>query len=133
MLKIERRPAGSGGEPPISTNLKTRRAWFAVLYALATFVVQAAHDHGPRISGSAAVGLPSCDDPRPHFAGHSAPEVLPGELHCLACQFRAEHQVDSSTWDALSVPSRRLVTLVTVHSGFPSAQSRPPCRAPPLA
>jgi hypothetical protein len=132
-LKIDRRLAGLGGEPPISPHVKTRRAWFAVLYVLATFVVQASHDHGPRISGSAAVGLPSCDDPRPHFAGHSAPEVLPGEVHCLACQFRADHQVDSSTWDALAIPARPLVTLVTLHSPAPAALSLPPCRAPPLA
>jgi hypothetical protein len=120
-------------DPRIGRTLKIRRAWFAVLYALATFVAQGLHDHGPRTSGSAAVGLPSCDDSRPHFAGHTAPELLPGDLHCLACQFRTEHQADSATWDLLSTPARRLATLSFPLGPIPSAVSRPACRAPPLA
>jgi hypothetical protein len=117
----------------IDRPLKTRRAWISLLYVLATVVAQGLHDHGPRTEGSAAVGLPSCNDPHPHFAGHGAPEVLRGDLDCLACQFRAEHQADATTSVALPIPARRLATVFAAPRVQEAASSRPICRGPPLA
>lgn len=115
--------------------MNARRAWLALVYGLATLVVQCVHDHGGRGDESAkpAVGLAGCDDPRPHYAGHGAPELRPGDLHCPACGFRDAPAVDSSVPPGFSAVVARLspAERVAAPPTRPTRGNAP--RAPPLA
>jgi hypothetical protein len=114
--------------------VRSRRFFLALLYGLATLVAQGLHDHGGERRGeAAAVGLAGCEDPRPHFSGHGAPELKPVDLNCLACQFRGDHQAEASRVEVCSTPTRRLTILVAVPRPVPGALSQSTCRGPPLA
>ncbi len=119
--------------PSRSIALNARRSWIALIYGLATLLAQSLHDHGERTPEPPAVGLAGCDDPRPHFAGHGAPEIRLGDLHCPACQFRADHQ--SGTSRSLPAPTvvARRSPLGTLPIGVVSLLSRPTQRGPPFA
>jgi hypothetical protein len=112
---------------------RMRHLWLALLYGLATLVVQAGHQHGARLSGPEAVAQPGCDDPRPHYASHGAPELIRGELHCPACQFRAEHHAGASRPTSISVVVARPLAFADSPRLRPAATSRPTSRGPPLA
>jgi hypothetical protein len=112
---------------------RKRHLWFAILYGLATLVVQVGHDHGARRTGPEVVAEPGCDDPRPHYASHGAPELIRGDLHCPACQFRAEHQAGADRPTAVSVATQRLATPFDSPRLRPASTSWPRSRAPPLA
>lgn len=112
---------------------RKRHFWFAILYGLATVVVQVGHDHGVRQSGPEVVAEPGCDDPRPHFASHVAPELIRGDLHCPACQFRAEQQAGADSPAVVSVASGRLATPFDSPQLRPASTSTSRSRAPPLS
>ena len=112
---------------------RLRHLGLAFLYGLATLVVQVGHDHGARLSGPEAIAQPGCDDPRPHYASHGAPELIRGDLHCPACQFRAEHQAGASRPTSIAVVVARQVTFADSPRLRPAASSRPTSRGPPLS
>jgi hypothetical protein len=112
---------------------RTRHLWFALIYGLATLMVQVGHDHGARLDGPEPVALPGCNDPNPHYAGHGAPELIRGDLHCPACQFRAENQAAESRPCDRSVAVRRLAVPDATPRLRSAALERPTSRGPPLA
>jgi hypothetical protein len=111
---------------------RVRHLWFAVAYGLATLVVQV-HHHDAHADGPATVHQAGCSDPSPHYAGHGAVELIRGEPHCPACQFRAEHQAEAARPEPVSVAEGRLATVPDSTPLPAAATSRPTCRAPPLA
>jgi hypothetical protein len=112
---------------------KARNLWFALAYGLATLVVEVHHDHGAHRDGAEAVHLAGCADPSPHYAGHGAPELIRTDLHCPACQFRAENQAVAARPVPLALAARRLAPLPDSPSLRTAATSRPTSRGPPLS
>ena len=112
---------------------RTRNVGLALLYGLATLVVGVGHNHAPRLDGPRAIAQPGCDDPSPHYASHGAPELIRGDLHCPACQFRAEHQAGTSRPVSIVAVVGRPLVLANAPRLRPAAASRPSPRGPPLA
>lgn len=113
--------------------MNARRPWLILVYGLATLVAQCVHDHGDRGADSPAVGLAGCDDPRPHFAGHGAPELRPGDLHCPACSFRDGPPIAPSGPARFSAVVARLTPAGEVTPPAARRTRGPSPRAPPLA
>lgn len=111
--------------------MRANRWWLALGYALATVVVQGVHDHGRATDETAARHEAGCSDPRPHVAGHPAPEAAHLLLDCPACQYRAEPHSWSFSLPSIDRPS------VAAPGERPPAPARlrplrlTSCRAPP--
>jgi hypothetical protein len=112
---------------------RARHLCFALVYGLATLAVQVHHDHGAHSDGPQPVHLAGCADPSPHYAGHGAPELIRTDLHCPACQFRAEHQAVAARPVPLATAARRVTALPDCPALRTAATSRPTSRGPPLS
>ncbi|MBV8228926.1 MAG: hypothetical protein JO329_02970 [Planctomycetaceae bacterium] len=113
--------------------MNRKRWWLALLYVLATVLVQGVHDHGGTDESAVAHHDPDCADLCRHVAGHPSPDLSHAPGHCLACQYRAEPH---SCAPAPPLPGRPSVSAAAV-SSLPLAPSRTlrriSCRAPPRA
>ncbi len=103
----------------------------AVLYAIATVLVQAAHDHHGGDHEPPSV-LAGCDDPGTHWAGHAhSPDLSTVFDACPACQQRAEHAPGPSPRPAcVAIPSMPHVQAEAVVLA-PGSISCFSCRGPP--
>src|SRR3954467_513620 len=94
-------------------------------------LVQGSHDHGRDEGGGTSQHEAGCADPRPHIAGHWSPDLSDDHDHCLACQFRADHQGWILAPFSLDLP----VSSVSTDTPLPLSQTTSvrwnTCRAPP--
>ncbi|WP_157579417.1 hypothetical protein [Singulisphaera acidiphila] len=111
--------------------MRLSRSWLVLLYVLATVVVQGSHDHGRGDEGGTSQHEAGCSDPRPHIAGHWSPDLSNDHDHCLACQFRAEHQGWILTPFGLDRPVGSLLTDSAGPSTSITTFRWNTCRAPP--
>lgn len=126
------RDRGRTEGPALDVRPRNARRWLVVAYTLVTILTSCAHHHGSDGDGASARCLESCRDSRLHLSGHASPGLDYPANDCLACQFRAEHQMAEPS-ASLSFDAR---------SGAPIAPFGPPtsrrssplrlsCRAPP--
>ena len=111
--------------------VRSSRWWLALLYILATVLAQGLHDHGGGADAAEVRHEAGCDDSRPHLSGHWSPDLSHVQDHCLACQYRSQHQTPTTS----PAPFH-------LDRASPARSSRPPptrsgslhrisCRAPP--
>lgn len=110
--------------------VRLSRSWLVLLYLLATVLVQGTHDHGREESG-AAQHEAGCADPRPHISGHWSPDLSGDHDHCLACQFRADHQGWILTPICLDRPASSVSTDFLLPLSPTTSGRWNSCRAPP--
>lgn len=112
--------------------VRSPRYWLALCYVLATVLVQGVHVHGPEDPAKAlARHEAGCSDPRPHVAGHEAPDLSHAAEHCPACQFRADHHVLPFARPEFFRPCVALPTRADGRVGWTTTSLGHTCRAPP--
>src|SRR5262245_6179931 len=67
----------------------------AVLYLLATWVIQCVHDHGPCPEFEADGSHRTSVESGPLLSCHTSADEASAPHDCAACQFQAEHQADA--------------------------------------
>ena len=113
--------------------MNRKRGWLALLYVLATVLVQGVHDHGGTDESAVAYHDPGCADLCPHVAGHPSPDLSHAPDYCLTCQYRATPHSCAPTPPSLERPSASVAAVSSPALALSKTLRRITCRAPPRA
>lgn len=115
--------------------MNRERRWLALIYVLATLLVQGMHHHDHGWSDISAVAWydPGCANLCPQMAGHPSPNLGHAPSHCLACQYRAEPHSCALAPPSLEGPSVSVAAVSCLVLAPSRTLRRISCRSPPLA